>query len=1176
MSKSKKISSPFSTGSGGGHFEAHVQASFVALMLAGGYAPCLPCWPIKEIKLQGKIDGFDTDDLIVVVENPHSKERRKLLGQVKHSISITQGSHLFGEVMQAAWNDFNNSHSFTKEKDIIALITGPLSATDAHNVQWLLSEARHTKNRDGFFLRVGKTNFSPSQSNAKLQVIQHHLEIANGGKDVLRDELYSFLNHLYLLDYDLGYEYGVVLSLLHSHISQFQQQYPQWVWSRIVDIVQTWNQNAGTITSDKLPEDLLDVFKQKTVIEMPDKFKAIQTKSKTDWARHPDATYLAFAVLIGAWNEKSKSDSEVIPQLMGIEYDTWLQKAREILHCQDSPLSLKNGIWKVVNPSELWILLGSRILDQNLDRFRSLALTILKEPDPAFELPSEDRYAASIYGKVLNHSQILRAGIAEGLALLGSHPKACSNCSQGKVEAICLLVIREPFSDADWVLWGSLSNLLPTLAEAAPDEFFNAVEKALSSTPCPFDELFAQEGKGIFSSNYLTGLFWALEGLAWDEQYLVRACVVLGELASHDPGGHWANRPSNSLVTILLPWLPQTLAPFDKRKAAVQTLLHESPDIAWDLIIQLLPGGHQVSSGSHKPIWRMLIPDNRVVTNKEYWQQVEQYSEIAVNVAKKNANKLTALIERMENLPKPVHEKLLEYLKSDEIIGLPQTDRLVIWTKLADLVAKHRRFPDAKWAMNTEQIENIAAIADRLAPETPSLRHQRLFEDSDFLLYEGSGDYVEQQNELEGRRQKAVAEIAAIGGVRSVLEFATVVHSPIRVGMAFGIVAGSELDREVVPVHLASENKQLGEFVFGFILGKFRAEGWPWVDSIVTSQWTPGQIGQFLALLPFTSDTWKRARALLGSDESAYWLKVDPNPYVIGESASFAVEQLIHYGRPFVAIRCLNASIFQKQEIDSGLAIQALLGGLSSLEKPESMDSYQISEVIKYLQDEPDTDPDDLFHVEWAYLPLLDRDNGASPKLLERRLADDPSFFCEVVRSVFPSNHEEHIVEEPSENTKRIAANAYRLLTEWRIPPGLKPDGSFEGEAFAAWTEAVKRECSSTGHLEVAMTMVGHVLIYAPADPDGLWINRAIAEVLNAKDHGDMREGFKMKIFDSRGVHFVDPTGKPERELADKYYAQADAAENAGYSRLATTLRELAASYKHEAEHWAAGEHLDA
>jgi hypothetical protein len=41
-------------------------------------------------KLQGAVDGYATDDLIVFVENPANKnERRQLLGQVKNSITIT-------------------------------------------------------------------------------------------------------------------------------------------------------------------------------------------------------------------------------------------------------------------------------------------------------------------------------------------------------------------------------------------------------------------------------------------------------------------------------------------------------------------------------------------------------------------------------------------------------------------------------------------------------------------------------------------------------------------------------------------------------------------------------------------------------------------------------------------------------------------------------------------------------------------------------------------------------------------------------------------------------------------------------------------------------------------------------------------------------------------------------
>ena len=819
MVKTKNLSNPFSTGGGGGHFEAHVQASFVVLMITGGYAPCLPNWPIVEIKFQGKIDGFDTDDLIVFIENPENKERRKLLGQVKHSISVTKSDESFHEVIQAAWNDFNNPEVFIKDKDKIALITSPLNRTDFDNVQWLLNQVRHTKNVGEFFRNVEQANFSPSMSIKKLLVIQEHLNRANGGNEVSRDELYNFLKHFNLLSYDLGNEYGVVLSLLHSHISQFNLENPQLVWSRAVDIAQTWNQDGGTLTRDNLPEDLLEALQHKAITEMPKGLITSPETPKPDWAQHQDAIYLAFAVLMGAWNEKSKSDIDAITHMFGISYDIWLQKAQEILHHPASPLSFRNGVWRVVNRAELWKQLGSRILDQNLTTFKALAVSILKEIDPAFELSAEERFAASIHGKVLNYSLDLRKGIAEGLANLGSQPDLCSNCSQGIAEATCVLAIREILTDADWVQWGSLNSVLPILAEAAPSEFLDKVEKAMRQSPCPFDELFNQEGNGVFGENYLTGLLWALESLAWDEQHLVRVCVVLGELASRDPGGQWANRPSNSLITIFLPWLPQTLASVDKRKVAIQTLLFEWPDIAWNLLIKLLPGQQSTSSRSYKPIWRNSIPDDRGtgVSNQEYWQQVSFYSELAVESAGYNILRLNELIKHFDNLPKPAFDQLFNLLASPIITELPEDQRFLIWEHLIKFTNKHRRFPDAKWVLPTDLITRIETITERLAPTNPFYLYQTLFSENDFDLYESNDDWEEQQKILNSKRETAVANILQGIGVQKLILFSETVNSPEKVGNALGVIENESLEQTFFPQLLGSPERKHKALVSGFI-----------------------------------------------------------------------------------------------------------------------------------------------------------------------------------------------------------------------------------------------------------------------------------------------------------------------------------------------------------------------
>lgn len=867
------------------------------------------------------------------------------------------------------------------------------------------------------------------------------------------------------------------------------------------------------------------------------------------------------------WNESFNADIVCVSQIAKEDYTSWIPRIREIIQQSESPVVLKNGTWAIKERKELWQTLGSRLFDDNLDVFKQCAVTVLAERDPRFDLPPAERYAASIHGKVLKHSYHLRKGLAESLALIGSNPEALSNCSIGKPETITILTIRQIFHSSDSVLWGSLDNLLPLLAEASPNEFLNAVEAALKQTPCPFDELFEQEGHGITGANYLTGLLWALETLAWDEQYLVRVSVILGELASHDPGGNWANRPSNSLTTIFLPWYSQTIATIDKRKVAFQTLQKEFPEIAWELLLSLLPSQHQISSGSAKPSWRKIIPDGWTenVTREDYIEQVSFYADIAFTIAKYDTNKLCKLINRLDDLPLDTLEKVIEYISSQDTIDKPEDERIGLWTGLTDLISNHKRFADAKWAISAELIAKLEGIAEALAPQNKQLLYRRLFTDRDTDLFEEKGNWREQQKELEKHRQSAIKEILDVDGRQGIVSFAASVESPRKVGFSLGFIDDSEMDSVILPNLLEEENKNLSQFSCGFVCGRHNRQGWAWVDQVDMTVWSPSRIGQFLACLPFHEETWKRSKKLLGEFEEEYWNKAIVNPYEVDTEIHLAVDKLIEYGRPNAAIDCLDKDLHEGQPLDQPRAIKALLSAASSKEPRSSMDIYHIVDIVKAMQSDPNTNAGDLLKVEWTYLPLLDGYHGASPTLLENSLATDPDFFCEVIRLVYRSKKKPKTEEAPTEKEKDIATNAYQLLREWRTPPGMQTDGTFSKEHLIQWLESVKAACAASGHIEVALSHIGNVLIHCPPDPDGLWIHRTAAEVLNAKDAETMRRGFSLAVFNSRGVHTVDPTGKPEFELAEKYKKQAEDVENAGYQRLAFTLRELAQSYTNEA-----------
>lgn len=221
----KQLSNPFSTGGGGSLFEAHIQASFVALMLTGGVVPALPTWPIARIKLQAKVEGYETDDAVIFVENSDTKEQVKLLVQAKHSVAITKGDKVFGEVIQAAWIDFNGS-KFNRGRDIIALVTGPLSQRDLHNAKWILDQATSTADHKEFMRNLSTGDFSPPYCVEKYEAFKYHIIKANDDVTVGDDVIYEFLKDFRLLGYDLDGQVGVVLSLLHSHIGQLAEHAP--------------------------------------------------------------------------------------------------------------------------------------------------------------------------------------------------------------------------------------------------------------------------------------------------------------------------------------------------------------------------------------------------------------------------------------------------------------------------------------------------------------------------------------------------------------------------------------------------------------------------------------------------------------------------------------------------------------------------------------------------------------------------------------------------------------------------------------------------------------------------------------------------------------------------------------------------------------------------------------
>ena len=527
--------------------------------------------------------------------------------------------------------------------------------------------------------------------------------------------------------------------------------------------------------------------------------------------------------------------------------------------------------------------------------------------------------------------------------------------------------------------------------------------------------------------------------------------------------------------------------------------------------------------------------------------------------------KLATLARNYDHLLPPASEVLRAKLLSENCIKLSEQERLPLWTALRKLIARHRRFPEAKWSLGEDSLLPLEEITNQLAPQSPTLLHRRLFSDYDAYLYEGDGDRQDEQEKLFQIRKDAIRDILGDGGLSQVLEFASTVSNTHRIGEVLADLDQPEFDAELLPALLDKEDQKLWSLIASYAWRRRFMGSWQWFDDIEKTGWEPKQIALLLCALPFEKNAWDRAAQLLGENEYEYWNNTSANTFQTEDDTEYALRKLLEFGRPDAVVEELTKNLYKNKGIKPELACDALLALVQAPERNGRIDSYHITEIIKALQVNAATDQDKLFHVEWAYVSLLDRHSDGSPFTLENRLASDPGFFCELIQLIYRADGEEP-EKEPSQEHRDIATNAYRLLSTWKVVPGARADGAFEPDAFTKWLNTMEEIVKASGHYDVAMIQLGDVLVHAPEGPEGLWIHPVIAEAMNSRERSSLRDGYSTGIYNSRGVHTVDPEAKPERALAEKYRQRADQVENAGYQRLATTLRGVADSYDRDAE----------
>ncbi len=896
-----------------------------------------------------------------------------------------------------------------------------------------------------------------------------------------------------------------------------------------------------------------------------------------EWSQSSNARKLIPFILVGAWDETSDADQRAIEKLSGESYEENANIINRWLNEIDSPVLRVQANCSLVSREDSWMLLASYITRQDLLTFEEIAVEVLSEVDSRHDLPAEEQPYTAFHDSELKYSAQIRSGICETLALLGC--KSGNGLLQGGInpereaEQIVSNLLNERTS---WQQWASLSDLLPVLAEAAPDVFLSSVEKDINRNSPALKKLFNNSDVflPVLFSAY-DGLSDTLEVLAWNPPYLTRVSLILVRLYQCDPQRKWSSRPLSSLQQVFLPWHSHTTASTEQRIKAIKKMIEKAPKTAWKLLISLLPNVLRTSSDTRMPVWRdWSMGWEYTPTYAGYWQQISACADYLVSMAGNDIERWSQLFDEFDHLPQATQKHLLDRMEQWDLTEVDTLVRRKITKSIRKQLKKHHN-PVINWTIPPDFVGRLEILQNRFEPVDLVAKHLWLFTTYSPSLINPGNSRQEQTETIYQNRKQALWGIFKEAGLKDILRLARESERPDIVGNTYVKSTLYSDNDEIIPFLLSSENQQEREFAAGVVGALFEHKGWEWVEKLPVRTWQPEQSGLFLSVLPFERKTWAWVEKQNTGVEAFYWGLVQA--FVRDgkkEDIEFAVTKLLHYERPLQAIDVLNVALYDQCKIDPTLVIitlETLEIRLKAQNKisPEDVvvndDKYKIQELFKYLQERClDIDSTRLAELEWVYLEFLDEYSGSSPVTLEKSLQQNPEFFCQLIHMNFRSDKElEDNQQALTEQEKARAHQAYMLLTQWRRIPGISDSGVINEQELMDWVRNAREKCEESGHLAVCDERIGEVLAMDPECSDE-WPSLPVRDVIDEIDSDDLVRGFRVGIYNKNGSVPFETGRSQEGELAKKYHQYASQCEME-WPKTAASLRRVARDYEEEA-----------
>ncbi len=885
-------------------------------------------------------------------------------------------------------------------------------------------------------------------------------------------------------------------------------------------------------------------------------------KLKPEWANSDGITTLLPIILLGQWNENISGDLKLVEKLCGKTYSDYAKILQEFILMSDSPITHVGKVWRLKSPMDIMSYASVYLTDNDLAKLKEICVLLITDDDP----DAEEKL------------------ISDGLKRWQFKQQFSSNVKNGTYQSLILLslindenenrnawvddLVRELLNG--WTLKRFLSNrnYFTLLAEASPEAFIEFLENIGNDI---YDVVFTPKKSSIGLTGwdiYYTDILFALEMLAWDEDYIYRATSLLLRFSTYKNESNYANKPANSLAEIFRLRWPQTFAKFENRVEVLTSLSASFKSQICTLCFQILDSLNVgIFSQTHFYKWRhfsdlslpkyISVPDDNLKAVTNLLLSCTTFSEDDIcKLLKLSTNKWMNCCRK--DILEAITERKDSFGESD-----------MIEHTLREELTRHLSDPEAAWALSEKELKPYKQLLSDIEPKNIVMKYRWMFEDTFLNLpQKREMDFEEECRMKQKVRDNAIQEIVVERGKKGIWELISVAKCPNSVVYSMIQLYGDSFLQDTC--ERFSKNIVDLTFLQTFFENLFFLKK---EDNYMRFIEDVRPYGNTCLSVYLYAPGYNEKLATIANNcgeriETLYWQNIKV-PYIKTSNPVQIIDKLAWVNRFDEALELIYYNKDSNQ-IPDVLKVNVIKGLIFSGQQDfaHNKDRFRIDSVIAKLDKSEDPEIiQALIQIEFfTYQAFRHRRNINELRLI-KELMSKPELLVELMVMAYKSdngNEEEKVSESEQNNKKLMASCALQILYDLSCCPGVDDQGNVNPDVLRSYIYRLYELSVERHRTQVVDMVVGTLLGNLPRNAS--YPQAILGEIVEELKSNSVDKHIMIRIFNSRGVtiHAFAEGGNQERSLAALFKSYRDKVKFK-YPRLAKIFTKMTHKYERDA-----------